>query len=265
MPSVKLLTEIVEIGTRLVSARYGALGKLNARGDALEQVLTAGTAPAIPPSLGLLSPIIREPRPLRLKDVSLDLSLAGFSRIRLKARSYLAVPLFHRRALKGGLCFLEKQGAPEFRAADERLAESLARLAMRTLESETDQTGIRQVLRFFRTAAEEKDDAVIIMSPSREILSWNDGARKLFGYSAEEVLGLSFLDLLVPPEGRARWSRHTEPRLARELREGKTVHYDTMRLRKDGTRIPVSATLSPVHHEMAGVNLVTGIHRSKKA
>ena len=71
--------------------------------------------------------------------------------------------------------------------------------------------------------------------------SWNPGAQTLFGYKAEEMIGAS-IDELVPPERRVE-EAEARGRVARGLR---VEPYDTVRLRKDGTPVDVSVTLSPI-------------------
>ncbi|MBI2882096.1 MAG: GAF domain-containing protein, partial [Candidatus Tectomicrobia bacterium] len=131
MPDLELLQQIVELGTRLVGARYGALGVLNARGNALSHFLTAGidekTREAIgplPQGGGLLGVLIRDPRPMRLKDMHTDPRSAGFPEGHPPMRSFLGVPLISHGKAYGIFYFTEKQGAPEFRAADQHLAET---------------------------------------------------------------------------------------------------------------------------------------------
>jgi PAS domain S-box-containing protein len=88
---------------------------------------------------------------------------------------------------------------------------------------------------------ESSDDAIISQTLDGKIASWNRGAERLYGYPADEVLGKS-LAILVPPE-------HPDelPALIERLRRGESVdHYETLRLRKDGTRVHVSLTISPV-------------------
>ncbi|MBI2880000.1 MAG: PAS domain S-box protein, partial [Candidatus Tectomicrobia bacterium] len=259
------------LGTRLVGARYGALGVLNARGDALSHFITTGidektraALGSLPQGGGLLGVLIRDPRPLRLKDVHKDPRSAGFPEGHPPMRSFLGIPLTSHGKVCGSFYFTEKQGAPEFRAADERLAETFARFAVKAIEHPIASAGVRRSLDVFRSALDEKADAIIIMNPAREIILWNDGARDLFGFTEEEALGRGFVDLLVPAEDRGDWRARDEHRLARDLQEGKEVRFEAMRLQKDGGRIPVSVTLSPILHNAAGIMAITGIYKMTK-
>jgi PAS domain S-box-containing protein len=72
------------------------------------------------------------------------------------------------------------------------------------------------------------------------ITSWNDGACRLFGYSAEEMVGKP-ISLLVPGE-----REQEEPIILETVAKGEVKRFDTVRLRKDGRHIDVSVTVSPV-------------------
>jgi PAS domain S-box-containing protein len=88
---------------------------------------------------------------------------------------------------------------------------------------------------------ESSDDAILSKTLDGIITSWNGGAERLFGYSAEEIVGRP-LSLLIPPE-----SPHELPGILKRLRRGNRVeHYETVRLRKDGSRVQVSLSISPV-------------------
>lgn len=88
---------------------------------------------------------------------------------------------------------------------------------------------------------ESSDDAIIGKSLDSVIRSWNRGAERVFGYTAEEVVGRSIL-VLIPPE-----LQHEEQFIIDKLlRKERVSHYETARVRKDGTRIDVSLTASPI-------------------
>jgi PAS domain S-box-containing protein len=88
---------------------------------------------------------------------------------------------------------------------------------------------------------ESSEDAIIGMTLEGVITNWNQGAERLYGYTAEEVLGRS-LEFLVPPE-------HADelPGILARLASGETIaRYETERLRRDGQVIQVSLTISPI-------------------
>ena len=96
--------------------------------------------------------------------------------------------------------------------------------------------------RFLLSAiVDSSDDAIISKSLDGIIMSWNNAACKIFGYLEEEITGRSILTL-IPTELHGE-----EDEILRNVRAGKRIeHYETTRLRKDGTRIRVSVTISPI-------------------
>ncbi|HEY6556158.1 MAG TPA: PAS domain S-box protein, partial [Polyangiaceae bacterium] len=94
----------------------------------------------------------------------------------------------------------------------------------------------------FRLAAivDSSDDGIIGTTIAGVITSWNEGARRLFGYTTEDVLGMP-VSLLSPPE------RQSETReILRRLELGESARVDTVHVRKDGKALHVSVTVSPV-------------------
>ena len=86
-------------------------------------------------------------------------------------------------------------------------------------------------------------DAIYSEDRDGIIVSWNRGAERLYGYSAEEAVGMS-IALVIPPE-----LRQEEPKILVRVAEGEQIdHYETVRRRKDGTLIDVSLTISPVRN-----------------
>ena len=88
---------------------------------------------------------------------------------------------------------------------------------------------------------ESSDDAIISKTLDGTITAWNHGAEKVFGYSSSEAVGKS-MRMLLPPE-RANEETDILSRIGR----GESVeHFETVRVRKDGKRIDVSVTISPI-------------------
>jgi len=89
---------------------------------------------------------------------------------------------------------------------------------------------------------ESSDDAIIGKDLNGVVTSWNRGAENLFGYSAPEMIGQSILRV-IPAELESE-----EDDILDRLRRGEKIdHYETVRQRKDGSRIDVSVTISPIN------------------
>jgi len=88
---------------------------------------------------------------------------------------------------------------------------------------------------------ESSDDAIFSKTLDGVVTSWNAGAERLFGYRAAEMIGRS-VTILNPPE-----NTDEEPHILTLLRRGERIdHYETVRVRKDGQRIAVSVSISPL-------------------
>lgn len=88
---------------------------------------------------------------------------------------------------------------------------------------------------------ESSDDAIISMDLQANITTWNKGAERTLGYTAAEVVGRP-ITLLIPA-GR----EDEEPAILERLKRGERIdHYETERVRKDGTHIHVSLSVSPI-------------------
>jgi PAS domain S-box-containing protein len=80
------------------------------------------------------------------------------------------------------------------------------------------------------------------------IRSWNKGAERIFGYTAEEMIGKS-ITILMPPD-----RVNEEPGILERIRRGERIdHYETVRRRKDGTLLNISLTVSPLRDEAGKV------------
>ncbi|HWH56919.1 MAG TPA: PAS domain-containing sensor histidine kinase [Terriglobales bacterium] len=103
---------------------------------------------------------------------------------------------------------------------------------------------------------ESSDDAIVGKSLDGIIMSWNGGAEHIFGYAAQEVLGRP-ITVLIPSE---LWA--DEDRFLEQLRSGGRIdHVETTRVRKDGRRIAVSLTISPVFNAQGQVCGISKIVR----
>ena len=85
------------------------------------------------------------------------------------------------------------------------------------------------------------DDAIVSKTLTGIVTSWNRGAERLFGYTAEEMIGQSILRII--PQERQK----EEEMILSSIRRGQRIdHFDTVRRRKDGSQVEISVTVSPV-------------------
>jgi PAS domain S-box-containing protein len=109
------------------------------------------------------------------------------------------------------------------------------------LRDVTERKQAEEVRERLAAVVESSDDAIISKTLDGFITAWNPGAQKLFGYSSSEAMGKS-MRMLLPPE-RA----NEESDLLVKVRQGQSVdHFETVRIRKDGKKIDISATISPI-------------------
>jgi PAS domain S-box-containing protein len=103
---------------------------------------------------------------------------------------------------------------------------------------------------------ESSDDAIIGKTLDGIVISWNRGAERIFGYTAEEVLGKP-ITMLFPPD-----RSDEEPKIIERLRRGERMdHFETVRRRKDGEEIAVSLTISSIKDETGTIIGISKIAR----
>ncbi|HEU6449625.1 MAG TPA: PAS domain S-box protein [Verrucomicrobiae bacterium] len=109
---------------------------------------------------------------------------------------------------------------------------------------------------FLAAIVESTDDAIYGKTLDGIVISWNEGAKRIFGYSAEEIIGHS-ISLLYPIDLRDEM----EDVMAR-VRRGETVSaHETTRVHREGRYVSISATISPVKDETGKIIGASGIAR----
>jgi PAS domain S-box-containing protein len=107
-----------------------------------------------------------------------------------------------------------------------------------------EQQKLLEAAGLLRNVVESSDDAIITQTLTGVITSWNPGAERLFGFSAQEALGQS-MRMLIPSD-----KAYEEPQILAQMAGGDTLnHFETVRGRKSGERIDISATISPIKDE----------------
>jgi PAS domain S-box-containing protein len=146
-------------------------------------------------------------------------------------------------------------------------AELEQRVEQRTaaLQSEiAERKRAEEVRERLAAVVESSDDAIVSKTLDGTITSWNRGAEKVFGYSAAEAVGQPML-MLLPPERASE-----EPDILGRIGRGESVeHFETVRVRKDGKRIDVSVTISPIKASSGAIvgasNIARDITERKRA
>ena len=134
----------------------------------------------------------------------------------------------------------------------------------RILRDNTERNATEQTLAHLAAIVSSSSDAILSQTLNSIVTSWNPGAEHTFGYTAQEMIGQSFLRL-IPPE------RHCEQdnNLA-HIKAGECVeHYETVRITKDGRPLDVSVTISPVRDRVGMIvgasKIIRDISRRKQA
>jgi PAS domain S-box-containing protein len=149
----------------------------------------------------------------------------------------------------GTECPIDDSAAP---IRDERGRVSGCVLIFRDVTSqrhlERDKTDQLMTARLLAAIVESSDDAIVSKSLDGTIRSWNAGAQRLFGHSAEQAVG-RHISLIIPPERLAE-----EDCIVERLKAGERIeHFQTERLGAGDRRIQVSLTISPIKNEAGEV------------
>src|SRR5262249_23061044 len=128
--------------------------------------------------------------------------------------------------------------------------------AVNVLVDVTDHNRAEQTQRLLASIVESSDDAIVSKSLTGIVRSWNPGAQRLFGYTPEEIIGRP-ITTIIPPE-----RQHEEEAILSQLRRGERLeHYDTIRVTKDGRRLDISLTISPIRDGNGKVVAVSKVAR----
>jgi PAS domain S-box-containing protein len=103
---------------------------------------------------------------------------------------------------------------------------------------------------------ESSDDAIFSKSLDGIITSWNKGAEKIYGYTADEIIEKPITTIVPPDRGNEL------PEIMEKLNRGEHIeHYETTRIRKDGKEIPISLTISPIKDDTGNITGASTIAR----
>src|ERR1700756_1703897 len=146
---------------------------------------------------------------------------------------------------------LEKESHPcaaELKAIEERITNPLQRMRDEMPKSDADQREYYLMSRRLAALVENSNDAIISKDLNGIITSWNHGAERIFGYTADEMIGSS-IRRIIPQDCQ----REEDEILAHLKRGERRDHFQTVRMTKDGRHIYVSLTISPIKDETGQV------------
>jgi PAS domain S-box-containing protein len=149
----------------------------------------------------------------------------------------LLVPFYIKGAAVGTIWLVAHDTSRRFDAEDLRVMTSLGTFAAAAYQTLLSLNATQRIA----SIVESSDDAIVSKDLNGVITSWNNGAERIFGYTAEEVVGKPVM-ILIPPD------RHDEePAILERIRRGERIeHFETVRLRRDGSRVDISLTVSPI-------------------
>jgi PAS domain S-box-containing protein len=138
--------------------------------------------------------------------------------------------------------------------AHEQLLE--ARIALAEAERRSERTRAEEAIGRLGAIVESSNDAIVGKDLNGVIRSWNQGAQRLFGYLADEVIGKP-VTILIPHD-----RQNEEPMILARIRRGECIdHYETVRQCKDGRLVDISLTVSPIRNTEGRIIGVSKIAR----
>jgi len=270
-----IVQSATDAGRQLSGAQFGAFfyNVINAEGESYLLYTLSGVprekfaAFPMPRNTLIFGPTFDGKGVVRSADITKDPRYGqnapyfGMPKGHLPVRSYLAVPVKSLTGeVLGGLFYGHEQ-VDVFGEDSEGLVATIAAQATVAIENARLRQQLTQKIndlhkaesrhkdastRFEEFAAiiESSDDAILSKDLSGRITSWNPAATRILGYTSEEMIGASILTI-IPEELHA-----DEPVILAKIRAGQHIdHFETIRLTKDGRRLDVSLSISPVRDD----------------
>jgi PAS domain S-box-containing protein len=149
----------------------------------------------------------------------------------------LLMPFYINGKAVGTIWIIAHDQGRRFESEDLRLLTDLGTFAASAYQAVLSLNAIQAAA----AVVDSSDDAIVTKDLNGIITSWNQGAEQIFGYEAVEVIGKP-VSILIPAD-----HPNEEPEILERLRRGERItHYETIRVRKDGTPLNISLTVSPV-------------------
>lgn len=149
----------------------------------------------------------------------------------------LLVPFYINGEAVGTIWVVAHDESRRFDTEDLRVMTSLSTFAASAYQTVLALNATQRIA----SIVESSDDAIVSKDLNGVIMTWNRGAERIFGYTAEQVIGKS-VTILIPPDRQGE-----EPLILGRIQRGERIdHYETVRLHKHGSQIDVSLTVSPI-------------------
>jgi PAS domain S-box-containing protein len=253
-----VLRRIVDLAREIVGARYAALGIPDTHGG-LASFLTSGMGEEeiekigdLPRGKGILGLLLREPKSIRLTDLSTHPASVGFPPNHPPMKSFLGVPIMARGRVLGNLYLTEKRFGADFTGEDVRLVEILARHAAVAIEHAELYGRIESARNRLQLIVDQLPEAVLVVGRDPEqVLVANRQASALLGWEIKTPISLEqFFER--NPRFHADGSRISaeDLHMARALRRGEVISREELYLtRPDGTRLALLVNTAPLWND----------------
>jgi PAS domain S-box-containing protein len=268
-----------DAGLQLSGARFGAFfyNVVNEEGESYLLYTVAGVERdkfaqfPVPRNTAVFASTFEGKEIVRSGDITKDpryghnVPHRGMPQGHLPVRSYLAVPVRGQSSEVLGGLFYGHEETDVFSQDSEDLVATIAAQAAIAIENFQLRRQITRKIRDLEHADQERrqtsrnlselaaivessNDAILSKDLGGIVRSWNQAASRIFGYSPEEILGKSIL-LLIPKELHSE-----EVAILEKIRAGERIEdFETVRLRKNGERLNVSLTISPLRDNTGNI------------
>lgn len=227
--------EVLQCGTAGISMLTRDDGGKNFYWPAISGSWKAHIGGGTPRDFGPCGTVLDYDAPLLFKNV--ETLYTYLAPVKPRIEEALLAPFYLAGKAVGTVWAIAHDPTRKFDSEDRRQLVTLAKFASAAYQA----VQALETNRKFSAIVESSDDAIVSEDLNGIILSWNPGAERIFGYTAEEAIGQS-ITMLIPAE-----MVDEEQDILRHLRAGEGVdHSETIRIKKDGTRIRVSLTISPI-------------------
>jgi len=192
------------------------------------------------PGIGLPGRVWSRHEPAYISDVVHD---TNFPHASIAAREGLHAAFAFPILLGGDVLGVMEFFSREIRQPEQELLNMMATLGSQ-IGQFIERKRAEDVNARLAAIVESSEDAIISKDLQGTIMSWNNGAARMFGYTAAEAVGQS-IAMLIPTR-----FVDEEPRILERIRRGETLeHYETVRRHKDGREINISLTVSPLRDD----------------